>query len=250
MSIFGVLNNATIYFNTYDCSGVSNQFDPNVTVADKDVTVFGPGGAVTRIGGLIDVAATLDGFAEYGSALLDETFWNALGTNTHVFSVSTTGTQGDPALFFQGFKKNYKPLMGKVGEVAAFHAEFANGQGHPPARGTLMLPKTSFAAAATTNGTITNLGAVSATQKVRAVLHVFSAGGSGSPTLDVKVQSAALVGFGSPTDRITFTQTTTTANDQYPAAVSGAITDQFWRVVVTAGGTTPAYSAAVLVSIQ
>jgi hypothetical protein len=250
MSIFGVLSNATIFYNTYDVSGTANTIDTQITVADKDTTTFGSGNAMTRTGGLIDASGTVDGYAEYGSALTDETFWNGLGTNTHVFTVTTTGTQGDPAVFFQSLLKNYHPIKGQVGDVAGYHAEFVNGLLHQPVNGKLLLAKTTLSSAATTTGTITNLGATSSTQRVRAALHVFSAGGSGSPTLDVKIQSAALVGFGSQTDRFTFTQTTTTANDQYPAAVSGAITDQFWRVSVTTGGTTPAYTLAVVLGIQ
>lgn len=249
MAIFGTLTNATVFFNTYDLSGTANNVTTTATVADKDTTVFSSAGAVTRTGGLMDVTAVVDGFAEYGTALADETFWNALRTNSHVLSISTTGSQGDPATFFLAQWRNYTPLMGKVGEVAGYHVEFANGLTHQPVDGRLLLPKTTFSTAATTNGTVTQLGAVGANQRLRAALHVFSASG-GTPTLDVKVQSAATVGFGSPTDRITFTQTTTTPNDQYPAALAGPITDQYWRTVVTVTGTGPNYVAAVVVGIQ
>ncbi len=70
----------------------------------------------------------------------------------------------------------------------------------------------------------------------------------GSPTLDVTIESAALVGFGSPTTRMTFSQMT--ARGAQFASVAGAITDPYWRVKWTLGGSTPGFALVVAIGIQ
>jgi hypothetical protein len=89
---------------------------------------------------------------------------------------------------------------------------------------------------------------VSASQKMYAALHVRSVSGT-NPTLDVVVQSDT-VGFPSATSRITFSQATATTNRHQFSSVAGAITDDYWRVSYTIGGTgTPTFSFAVTVGI-
>jgi hypothetical protein len=60
--------------------------------------------------------------------------------------------------------------------------------------------------------------------------------GGTSPTLDVIVQSDDASGFPSATNRITFTQATG-FTAEYATPVAGAITDDWWRVNFTIGGT-------------
>jgi hypothetical protein len=92
------------------------------------------------------------------------------------------------------------------------------------------------------------LGAVAAGQRVYAALHVIDPVSGTSPTLDVTLKSAALVGFGSPTTRLTFTQATEPTSELLSAA--GAITDEFWRVDFSIGGTdTPTFPFIVVVGI-
>ena len=66
--------------------------------------------------------------------------------------------------------------------------------------------------------------------------HAFSFGGT-TPTITVIVQSAALVGFGSPTTRLSFTLANGVTSEML--SVAGPITDAFWRVSYTVTGPTP-----------
>ena len=76
-----------------------------------------------------------------------------------------------------------------------------------------------------------------------AALHVISVSGT-SPTLDVIVQSDDNSGFTTPTNRITFSQTGAVGAEW--GSVAGAVTDDYWRVSYTIGGSdTPTFAFAV-----
>jgi hypothetical protein len=248
MAIHGAFTSGTAWFSGYDLSGVANKLDFDAQAADLDTTVFTSAGAKTRTGGLVDTVASVDGYVEYGTGLEDDTLFGALAANTHVLTMTPTGADGATTYFTSILLDDYK-TGGQVGTVLPFTASFKGRDQYGPLRGQLLLPKQVLPSGAT-NGTITQLGAVSATQRVYAVLHVFAVSGT-SPTLDVVVKSAAAVGFSSPTTRITFAQQVA-AGDVFAVPLGpGAITDQYWRVVATVGGSaTPTVTAAVAVAIQ
>jgi hypothetical protein len=106
--------------------------------------------------------------------------------------------------------------------------------------GELLLPRATRAAGGT--GSIRQLGAVLSTQRVYASLHIFSATGG---TVTATVQSAALVGFGSPTARVSFSAASSGAQT---LSTAGAITDQFWRISWTQ--TASSASFAVFVGVE
>lgn len=93
-------------------------------------------------------------------------------------------------------------------------------------RGTIIAPKTTFVA--TTNGTAYQVGAVGATQKAVAILHVFSVNGG---TWTVTIESDNASNFPSAVTRFTFTGATGITRQVMELA--GAITDDWWRAVVT-----------------
>lgn len=250
MAIHGPLVAATVWFGQVDLSGNCNKIDgPHCTVVDLDTTNFASGGAHARTGGLYDSDTNIEGFAEYGANLQDDYSFAAVDSispPTRIVSISPTGADGAVAYTFQGLHLDYKTGT-QVGSVQPYALNVKGRGTYPTIRGNILLPKQAMAA--TTNGTVTNLGAVSATQSVYASLHVFAASGT-NPTLDVTVQSAALVGFGTPTTRITFAQQTA-AGSVFATPTAGAITDAFWRVTATIGGTGgPNFTAAVVVGIQ
>lgn len=99
------------------------------------------------------------------------------------------------------------------------------------------------------NGPVVQLGAISSTQEMWVAYHLlnFPAASGTSPTLDSKIQSAAAVGFASPTDRLTLPQRTATVTGSVHR-IAGPITDQYWRYVVTAVGGTASPTLYVLVT--
>ena len=69
-----------------------------------------------------------------------------------------------------------------------------------------------------------------------------------NPTLDVKLQSD-VDGFGSPADQITFSQAIAIGS-QWGTPASGAVTDTYYRLNYTIGGTdTPTFSFIVVMAI-
>lgn len=87
---------------------------------------------------------------------------------------------------------------------------------------------------ATANGTARQHGAIGATQTGVGILRVLSRSGT-NPTCDVIIQSDALEAFGTPANQITFAQATAATFER--KTVAGAVTDDWWRVAVTIGGT-------------
>ena len=155
----------------------------------------------------------------------------------------TTGAAAEPAYFAETLELALGG-GGTVGDLYMFRAS-GTGQGTKLIRGTIM---ETGAKTATANGTARQLGAVTATQYLYACLHVIAVSGT-NPTLDVIVASDDASNFGSSTTRMTFTQKTAIGS-QFITPVAGAITDDYWRIVYTIGGTnTPTFNFIVTVGI-
>lgn len=141
----------------------------------------------------------------------------------------------------------YTPMGERTTELGTFQLK-GKGAANPLVRGMIIHP-TATARIASGTGTQQSIGALSATQKMWAALHVVTASGS-TPSLTVKVQSATTAdsGFASPTDRITFTAASDITNPQV-SSVTGAITDTRWRVAWTISGSSPSFNFAVCAGI-
>lgn len=239
MAIFSLVN-AVVFVGGDDMTGVSNKLSASTMAAELDVTTFGSG-YVSRIGGMKDASLVVAGFADFAQTF-DENSINGLGGQPLTCTFGPTGADGSTAYFFNGLNGSYKPVDNAVGDAAGFELSVSNAQGTAATvpgmvRGTFLLPKSTKTGTGT--GTATQLGAVSATQRVYAACHVFSEGSSAT----VKVQSAATSG-GSYTDQVTFTNP---AAGGTVASTAGAITDTWWRVNVSAISGT--YVLAIAVGI-
>jgi hypothetical protein len=237
-----VISNAKVWLGQYDVSGDVNALAIRYGADIQDATTIGDTSRVRRAG-LKSFGMQLDGFVNPGTGLADECLNAFVGAaDTPVVIGPLTGADGELAFASVLDLASYAPGAA-VGEMHAFSA---SGEGSGDLiRGTLMHNATR---STTGTGTIRQLGAASATQKVYAGLIVTAASGS-TPTLAVKVQSAAAAGFGTANDRITFS-TANAAGAQWATPVAGAITDQYWRVSYTIGGSTPSFSFVVFIGIQ
>ena len=212
----------------------------------KDATTFGMA-SKARKGGLFDTTAEHHGY------------WNGDGSSDLMFGqiglanvpltiapANTYGADGEAAYSFPANYASYE-MGAAIGDMLPFTVK-AEAYGDRLVRGTLMhstqdASNVDVLRVTSGTGTIRNLGATSATQKLYIAVHVISATGN----LTVLVKSAALVGFGSPTTR--YTSSTFTAIGSDWAAVVGPITDAFYRVDWTISGGTPSFGFAVLVGI-
>lgn len=242
-----IISNAKLWVAGYDWSGDANAIALRYGAELKDSTPIS-GGTRTRLPGLRDYAFQAEGFWNGGAGNVDDAiFNNGIAVANSVASIApgnAAGIEGEVAFTGQIDLGTYTPGA-KIGDVFGFSVAGDAGAGEL-VKGTVAHNATR---AATGNGTVFNLGAVGAGQKVYAAVHVLAPVTGTLPTLVVKVQSAALVGFGSPTDRITFSSMNAIGG-QWGTPAAGSITDAFWRVTYTLGGTTPSFPFVVIIGIK
>jgi hypothetical protein len=139
----------------------------------------------------------------------------------------------------------YSGPNGAVGELGQFSVG-GEAAGLAAAQGFVMFAGTRTT---TLTGTSVQAGAATATQTIQATLHVTDVSGT-SQTLAVVVQSDDNAGFTTPTTRITFDTANATANRSQHKTLAGPVTDTYWRIVATVGGTNPSFSFACALGIR
>ena len=238
MAIYN-FRDASIFYGDTDISAFANQVQIDLAADSLDSTTFGQTFR-TRVGGLVDGTVTASGFLDNATGDPDDHLFSQLATQG-VLSVAPVATvSGGIAYMMRVREFMYRP-GGNVSELHGFAIDAKVSDGIGAVRGTIGLHKT--ARTVTGNGTAYQVGAVSATQKMHAALHVFAGTAS---TLDVKVRSDNVEAMSSPVDQITFTQASG-ATSEY-GSVSGAITDDWWQVSYTIGGGT--WTFAVILGIR
>lgn len=223
MSTFSLLN-PTIWAHDQDLTQYLHQVSVKRTVDEKVRTNFASGGSVERIGGLRTTAMAAQGYWE---SVPDAAIFAGLGVTDRVVTISPRGAELEVAYIFQSGEFDYEQF-GAVGEVVPFTVTSANTNGVGTIRGQLAKAKGNVSATGQL-GSIVTLTGPTATQYLYAAFHVFSAG----TTITVQVQSAALIGFGSPTTRATIGPITV-AGGTWATRVAGPITDGFYRLNVSA----------------
>jgi len=233
-----------VYVGGLDASGNAKSFDaPNVTVAELDTTSFNDEWS-TAIGGIKSVDWSGDLMQDHAADKVDQLVGlSTLGTAQPLSLLPVGKTGGEVAFTFNANQFAYTPLEATAGELAMAKV---SGKGTGAAvRGTLMnAPATAVTATGT--GTARQVGAVTSGETMYAALHVIEATGT-SPTLDMVVQSDDNGSFTSATSRFVFAQATGITSEWLPLA--GAITDDYWRLSFTLGGTTPSFKFVVVLGI-
>lgn len=225
-----VLTDVTIWLGEYDATGHTNQVSLVADAAELDSTTFGDAGWRSMRCGLQDVAFNARMWNSYTEDEIDDVAFANLGASDIPIAVTLDGTEGDTAYFFQSAESNVQDGL-EIGQLAEKIITAVNSDGAPLVRGSLTTSKQTVSSSGT--GTGAQLGAVSATQSLYSLLVVFAS--TGSPTLDVVIQSDDNAGFSSPTTQITHTQMTG-AGFKW-ATQAGAISDDYFRSSYTFGGT-------------
>ena len=226
-----ILSQSKLYMGGFDLSGDLKAIALRLGADQQDNTTFASGGTHSRLAGLKTAAFQLDGFWNTASSApaADDTLFNNVGPGAGSVPVTIapqTGAEGEVSYIMNAVQADYAPGA-KVGEMFGFTAS-----GATVSECVRALILHNQARASGGNGSVFNAGAVGAAQKAYAALHVLAMTTTGTPSLTCKLQSAALVGFGSPTDRITF-GASAAVGSQWATPLAGAITDAFWRVVFT-----------------
>lgn len=247
-----LLSNAAVWLGGYDLSGSLNNIDMKLSKAELANSRFGDL-AETFDHGLEQISLSVKGFHDYAALGTDVRLYPRIKADAHdgaswpitiappYATAAAPAADGNVAYTIAGKQFSL--------EVSAAHGELlpytltsrlaSTGTGAAVYRQKVVLPKSSRAS--TTNGTGYQLGAVTATQKIVAVLHVFSVTGG---TWTLTVESDDNSGFLSATTRATFTGATDVTRQIIET--NGAITDDYWRVVLTKSGGTSCIAAALL----
>lgn len=197
----------------------------------------------SRAGGLKTAQAELTGFLNHSNSEV-ATFANVGVQNVPLTIAPITGAEDERA-FAMLCTVGSISLNHTLGEMAAISISGeASGGDSGIVRGQIAINATSAASDTTTGSQI---GAVTATQKMYAALHVIGASGT-TPTLDLVVQSDDNSGFTSASNRITFSQVTDTATSEW-SSVSGVVDDDWWRIDYIITGTDPSYTFVVFLGI-
>jgi hypothetical protein len=240
-----VLVDCRYYLDGADLTGFSNKVELQAKANDLDSTTFQNTTSVwhTRVGGLFDGSVNSEGFYQAGDLTMpDDQLWASLGVGTTaVTAIPTDGSVGTLAYLTKALQCDYQ-FGAKVGDLLSWTAQ-ANSNS-PLVRGKVMHPQ-GTARTATGSGTGIQLGAVSASQRIYANLHVL---GFTDGSMTVKLQSSVDNTFGSPTDRVTFSAVTGLGGQA--SSLLGAVTDAWWRVVWTiTGGSVHSFLFAVSAGI-
>ena len=236
-----VLTDALVLVNGANLSGQTNKVEVSAEVEELDATTFGDGGWKAVAPGLASHAWSVSGFWAAGDvAKPDDRLWTDLAA-TVAWTAASPSAEGSVAYLGNVMSGRFG-IGGDVGSLAPFEAA-GSGSGRVT-RGTLLVgPGTARSSSSNTTGV--QLGALSSTQKMWCALHVCSVSGS-SPTVVAKLQSASTQG-GSYTDRVTFSSANSVSSQL--SSVSGAVTDTWWRVAWTLGGSSPSFLLAVAAGI-
>lgn len=234
-----IMRDHKIWFDGRDLTGAMNSLALEYGADMVEVTAFGDT-ARNRLGGLKSVTASLDGF--YDPDPVDADLFAAIASSDKPFSVAVPpAAEGDVAYTVLAVSGEYSPGA-PVGD--AFGFSFGMESNSPLVRGTLMHNATRTTSA---DGTARQLGAVADGQSLFAALHVLTAGGT-APTLDVTIESDDAMGFASPATRITFDQATAIGGQW--KSLAGPLTDDWFRVAWSVGGTAPSFQFVVVLGIQ
>ena len=240
-----IWRDANIFVDTYDLTGYHNKVEMPVEAEMKDATVFGN---TTRVNkpGLLAVSVEAGGFfdtAEINAGTddsLDQKLFASMGLITPQVTIAPVGPAEGSKAYAGVFASGKYNVGAAVGDLLGFQLSMSGRQ--KPVRSTVLFTNSSRAASADSAAKLL-LGAVSATQRVYAFLHVLEFDGT---SLDVIVRSDTNTGAGGETTRLTFTQALGRTSQQVSAA--GAITDTYWDVSTTFVGTS--FKALVVVGIQ
>lgn len=238
-------NDLSILVGAREMAGNAKNCVLGTTVQPLDTTPLSTTGWTTLIGGNKSGTVSMDFMADFAAAGQDELLYPYLGVTDVATSFITASADGSTAYLARTLPLSYTPIEGEPGALAMGRLTGQSSTG-PVVRGTLMHPPATARTSSST-GTARQLGAVSATQRMYAALHVLSVAGTSTPTLTVSLHSDNAVGFPTTTSRIAFSAATTVGHQFSSAA--GAITDDWWRVSWTISGTNPSFLFALTCGI-
>lgn len=242
-----MLTDVDLLASGLDLACFTSQAEISTEVEQVDSTVFCSAGWRSFVPGLRTTTITASGPTDFATATaaqqsaIDEVLAVNVGGEYAVSLLPIGATVGEAGYFTTAGMTSRTVLSGTVGDLATHQVQWTGRA--PLIRGTIV---TASTLTATGSSAAVNLGAVTANQKVWAVFHTLTAGGT-TPSVTYKIQSDDNSGMTSPTDRITFGAATSKTGSV--SSTAGAITDTWWRATWTITGTSPSFITRILIGI-
>lgn len=224
---------AAVLVDEFDFSGETNNVDINISNNLGDVSAFADTDA-TFVEGNPSFTVDVGGLFSLASEDYDGEMFADLTTVDRALGIIPEGrTEGN-----FGYEAMTNPgPQARTSQYASAVILNVSWQGDKPLIRSQVLTNNS-SISSTDTGTAFQHGAVAATEKVFGRVRLLSApGGAGNNDADITIESDSAEGFSSATTRLTFStldQTSTATHEDQEA--NGAITDDWWRALVTVSG--------------
>jgi hypothetical protein len=238
-----VLTDCVAWIDSHDFTTDLNTVNVDASVDDQETTTFGGSGYKTRIGGLRNVESALKGnWQSAASDAVDPNAFADLGVVDRVATFAPTSTAGSVAYFYQAANLTYN-VFGGVGDLAPFDLKLTGSSYAGLVRGQVAKAKGTVSATGVL-GSAVQLGAVSSSQYVYCAFHIFGTPGT---TITARIESDNASNFPSAATVATFGPLTT-AGGTWVTRTIGPITDDWFRLNVTA--ITGTFTVAAAIAVQ
>lgn len=237
-----LLNDLAVWYGGYSIGGNQNRTSFRVSAAELKDAAYGDTHD-TMFPGLLTPELEMSGRWNSTEDAIVHPRVNGTRTSWPVSlappyaPAAACGADGNLAYLITGADFMYE-MFGSHGELMPYTLKRMPRSGGSVVRGRVILP--AGVVSATTTGTAFQLGALSATQKLVVALHVFAVTG-GTWTLTIESDTAS--NFPSTATQATFTAATGITTEV--KEVTGAVTDTWWRAVLTKSGGTSCNAAVV-----
>lgn len=235
-----ILRNAGIWIREFDLQGSMNAVTLEMAVDSQECTAFGAGARQYAIG-LPRVPLSISGYPKNDDD--DAALFGLAGLTDLPVTIATHKTIGAVAFVGKFLSGGYSSVY-DVANVRTFQG---SGELSDRSFGRGRILHLGDAVDTTGDGDGQLLRAISANRRAYATLHVTAVDGT-TPTLDVIIESDDNSGFTTAVTRATFAQVEEPGGQL--VAISGAITDTYWRASWTVGGTSPEFSFAIALGFE
>jgi hypothetical protein len=244
MGEYAVLN-AFAYADSHDFTVNINQWAMDSSFETLDRTTMRNNGARKFKAGLRTANLTAQGFTDLADNGQDEKMFASFADRVaKVWTAGNLETEGSPVCMMQAHKSSVNPGGGgQIGQLSSFSLSAQGTDRYGGVRGTLLVEQVTVSTTGA-KGTAVQAGAVTADQHLFGTFHLLGQPGS---SITAVLESDNASNFPSATTRITYGPLTAVGGT-WATPVAGAITDDWWRIRVTA--VTGSWVVAAAMAIQ
>lgn len=231
MAEFALLD-AFAYVGAHDFTGTLTDWSCNGAGETLDRTTFRNNAGARRFKmGLLTTDFSMGGFADLAADGVDVHMWNTWhGRFVRVITAGNDETEGMPCVITQIVTSQINPGGGgEVGQMSKYTMAAQGSDKYGGIRATLLVGQQTISTTGA-KGTAVQAGAVTSDQRLFATLHLLGTAGS---SITAVLESDNASNFPSATTRATFGPLTVSGGN-WATPVAGAISDDWWRLRISA----------------